>query len=127
MAPAFRRTSDHHRRLRECRSFMLNRTSQIIINLLTKSFSSSLVFLLQKMAARLVNYNKRLFGPGPVARLPAPGITGLYARMPPLQGFCMAAAHGTALGFVVSFYYKFAMGDPDTAAIKKYYEENPPR
>ena len=79
------------------------------------------------MAERLVNYNKRLFGPGPVARMPASGIRGYYARMPPLQGFCMAAAHGTALGLVVGFYYKFGMGNPDTASIKKYYEENPPR
>jgi hypothetical protein len=47
--------------------------------------------------------------------------------MPPLQGFTMAAVHGVALGFGVSFYYKYFMGDPDTRAIKKYYEENPPR
>lgn len=76
---------------------------------------------------RLINYNKRLYGPGPVARVPAPGIRGFYARMPPLQGFCMAAAHGTLMGFGVALYYKFAMGNPDTAAIKEYYIENPPR
>jgi hypothetical protein len=76
---------------------------------------------------RLVNYNKRLYGPGPVARVPAAGLRGYYARMPPLQGFTMAAIHGAAMGFGVSFYYKYFMGDPDTKAINQYYEENPPR
>jgi hypothetical protein len=79
------------------------------------------------MTPRIINYNKRLYGPGPVARIPAPGIRGYYARMPPLQGFTMAAVHGITLGFGLSFYYKYFMGDPDTLAIKKYYEENPPR
>ncbi|KAL3943762.1 MAG: hypothetical protein SGBAC_002185 [Bacillariaceae sp.] len=78
-------------------------------------------------AAKIINYNKRLFGPGPLARVPAPGIRGYYARMPPLQGFTMAAIHGTAMGFGVSIFYKLFMGDPDTRAIKEYYEENPPR
>jgi hypothetical protein len=77
--------------------------------------------------ARLINYNKRLFGPGPIARIPRAGIRGYYARMPPLKGFCMAAFHGTAMGFGVSWYYKYFMGDPDTAATIKYYKENPPR
>lgn len=80
-----------------------------------------------KMTSRIVNYNKRLFGPGPVARVASKGISGYYARMAPLQGFTMAAVHGTALGFAVSFIYKFTMGDPDTKTIKQYYEENPPR
>ena len=77
--------------------------------------------------ARIINYNKRLFGPGPVARLPASGIRGYYARMPPLQGFSMAAVHGTILGFGVAGYYKYFMGDPDTKRIEQYYQENPPR
>ena len=76
---------------------------------------------------RLINYNKRMYGPGPVARMPAAGIRGYYARMPPLQGFSMAAAHGVLLGFVVGGYYKFFMGDPDTKKIEEYYKENPPR
>lgn len=79
------------------------------------------------VAGRIVNYNKRLFGPGPVARVPAPGIAGFYARMPPLQGFVYAASHGLILGFTAAFFYKTTMGDPDTKSIKQYYEENPPR
>jgi hypothetical protein len=81
----------------------------------------------EKMASRIINYNKSLFGPGPLKRLPRAGITGYYARMPPLQGFAMAAVHGTVLGMAVGFYYKFAMGDPDTRTIEEYYKENPPR
>jgi hypothetical protein len=76
---------------------------------------------------RLVNYNKRLYGPGPVARMPAAGIRGYYARMPPLRGFSMAATHGVLLGLGVSCFYKFFMGDPDTKKIEEYYKENPPR
>ena len=79
------------------------------------------------MGERIVNYNKRLFGPGPVARVPGPGLQGYYARMPPLRGFTMCAIHGLALGFAGAFYFKFFMGDPDTKAIEQYYRENPPR
>ncbi len=79
------------------------------------------------VAGRIVNYNKRLFGPGPVARVPAAGISGFYARMPPLQGFVYAATHGLILGFGAAFFYKVTMSDPDTKTIKQYYEENPPR
>ena len=78
-------------------------------------------------ASRIVNYNKRLFGPGPVARVPKPGIQGYYARMAPLEGFTHAALHGTVLGFIAGFVFKFTMGDPDAAEINQYYEENPPR
>jgi hypothetical protein len=76
---------------------------------------------------RIINYNKRFYGPGPVARIPASGIRGYYARMPPLQGFSMAATHGVLLGLVVAGYYKFFMGDVDTKKIEAYYRENPPR
>lgn len=79
------------------------------------------------VAGRIVNYNKRLFGPGPLARVPSAGFGGYYARMAPLQGFVMAAVHGTVLGLAVGAYYKFFIGDPDTKAITQYYEENPPR
>jgi hypothetical protein len=78
-------------------------------------------------ASRIINYNKRLFGPGPVARIAKPGIQGYYARLPPLTGFTHAAVHGTVLGFIAGFVYKFAMGDPDSVEIAEYYEENPPR
>jgi hypothetical protein len=107
---------------------------------LTQRLSFSLLFLISKiiqenkrfyiistMAEKIVNYNKRLFGPGPVARLPAPGIRGFYARMPPLKGFSYAAAHGTLLGFAIAFAFKVGYMDADTRAIKQYYEENPPR
>jgi hypothetical protein len=79
------------------------------------------------MAEKVINYNKRLFGPGPVARIPASGLRGYYARMPPLKGFAYAASHGVILGFAVACFYKFTMADPDTKTIKQYYEENPPR
>eukprot|EP00525_Craspedostauros_australis_P009376 CAMPEP_0198133486 /NCGR_PEP_ID=MMETSP1442-20131203/59589_1 /TAXON_ID= /ORGANISM="Craspedostauros australis, Strain CCMP3328" /LENGTH=81 /DNA_ID=CAMNT_0043794607 /DNA_START=641 /DNA_END=886 /DNA_ORIENTATION=- len=76
---------------------------------------------------RIINYNKRLYGPGPLARVPAPGIMGYFARQPPLRGFAICAAQGVAMGFAVSLYYKVFMGDPDTRAIEAYYKENPPR
>lgn len=78
-------------------------------------------------ASRIINYNKRLFGPGPVARVPKAGIQGYYARLAPLEGFTHAAVHGTVLGFIAAAAYKFGMGDPDAADINAYYEENPPR
>lgn len=76
---------------------------------------------------RIINYNKRLYGPGPVARLPVAGFRGYYARMPPLQGFSMAALHGTILGLAVGGYFKFFLADVDTKKIEQYYQENPPR
>jgi hypothetical protein len=79
------------------------------------------------MGEKIINYNKRLFGPGPLARMPGSGLSGYYARMPPLQGFVYCAAHGLILGFASAFAYKFTMSDPDTKLIKQYYEENPPR
>ena len=90
-------------------------------------YRSSPQSLFRMSPERIVNYNKRLYGPGPVARLPASGIRGYYARMPPLQGFCMAATHGVILGLGVGLYYKFFMADPDTKKIEQYYRENPPR
>jgi hypothetical protein len=78
-------------------------------------------------AERLINYNKRLFGPGPVARVPAPGIFGYYARKPPLNGFVMCAVHGVTIGMVVGLYYKFFVGNPQTKHIEQYYRENPPK
>ncbi len=76
---------------------------------------------------RIINYNKRLYGPGPVARVPPSGIRGYYARMTPIRGFSMAATHGLILGFGAALYYKFFMADPDTKRIEDYYRENPPR
>ena len=76
---------------------------------------------------RLINYNKRLFGPGPVAWKPGSGISGYYQRMSPLKGFSMCAAHGTAMGFAAAIFFKLTYMDPDTRAIEAYYKENPPR
>mmetsp|Transcript_11039 Transcript_11039/g.31992 ORF Transcript_11039/g.31992 Transcript_11039/m.31992 type:complete len:83 (+) Transcript_11039:86-334(+) len=78
-------------------------------------------------ASRIINSNKRLFGPGPVARIPAAGINGYYARLAPLEGFTHAAVHGTVLGFIAAAVYKFGVGDPEAKEIAAYYEENPPR
>mmetsp|Transcript_21827 Transcript_21827/g.51774 ORF Transcript_21827/g.51774 Transcript_21827/m.51774 type:complete len:149 (+) Transcript_21827:103-549(+) len=78
-------------------------------------------------ASRIINSNKRLFGPGPVARVPVAGINGYYARLAPLEGFTHAAVHGTVLGFIAAAVYKFGVGDPEAKEIAAYYEENPPR
>ena len=77
---------------------------------------------------RIINRNPYLYGPGPVRRVaPASGFMTSYGRMPPLQGFSMAAIHGMifALGGVMIFKYGF--GDPQIRAIEDYYKENPPR
>ena len=79
------------------------------------------------MAERLINYNKRLYGPGPVARVPASGIQGYYARMPPLRGFVMCAVHGVVMGAVIGAYYKYGMAAPETRVVEAYYKENPPK
>ena len=77
---------------------------------------------------RIINYNKRLYGPGPVLRNPAgSGFRGYYGRMTPLRGFSMCAFHATIMGITVGMGYKFLMGAPRTNTINKYYEENPPR
>ena len=78
-------------------------------------------------AERLINYNKRLYGPGPVARVPAAGIFGYYARQAPLRGFVMCAIHGVAMGVVGGLYYKYGMAAPETRTIEEYYRENPPK
>ncbi|GAX17881.1 hypothetical protein FisN_18Hh085 [Fistulifera solaris] len=74
----------------------------------------------------LVNKNPFLFGPGPVKRIPQGAFTQ-YGRMPPLQGFSLAAAQGVALALTVSFAYKTFFGDPQVKQIENYYRENPPR
>ena len=77
---------------------------------------------------RIINRNPYLYGPGPVRRVaPASGFMTSYGRMPPLQGFSMAAIHGMifAIGGVMIFKYGF--GDPQIRAIEDYYKENPPR
>jgi hypothetical protein len=74
-------------------------------------------------AARVViNYNKQLFGPGPLARRP----TGLGAR-DPLQGLVICATQGIAIGLTGGFVYRYFIGDPAIQQIEDYYKENPPR
>lgn len=75
---------------------------------------------------RLINRNPYLFGPGPVKRVPKGAFTS-YGRLPPLQGFSMAALHGVALALTGSLLFKYTFGDPQIRAIEQYYEENPPR
>lgn len=76
--------------------------------------------------ARIVNKNPYLFGPGPVRRVPK-GIMSYYGRLPPAQGFSMAAIHGTVLALSGGFFYKYFFGDPQIKTIEDYYKENPPR
>ena len=75
------------------------------------------------MGERIINRNPYLYGPGPVKRTPK-GFMTFYSRMPPVQGFAMAAAHGVVLGLVGSFTFKFFVGDPTIASIEQYYKEN---
>ena len=72
---------------------------------------------------RIVNRDPRLYGPGPVRRVP----TQYYGKMSALRGFSMCATHGIALGVVAGLIYKFGFGDPDTRLIEEYYKENPPK
>eukprot|EP00578_Thalassiosira_sp_NH16_P020401 CAMPEP_0181093438 /NCGR_PEP_ID=MMETSP1071-20121207/9447_1 /TAXON_ID=35127 /ORGANISM="Thalassiosira sp., Strain NH16" /LENGTH=84 /DNA_ID=CAMNT_0023175675 /DNA_START=367 /DNA_END=621 /DNA_ORIENTATION=+ len=74
-------------------------------------------------AAKLVNRNPYLFGPGPVARRPDGGI----GAMPPLKGLVTCAMQGLSFGLVGGLIYKFGIGDPGVQMIEDYYKENPPR
>ena len=74
-------------------------------------------------AARIVNKDPRMYGPGPVKRVSA----SYYGAMSPLKGFSMCATHGIALGFLGSLVFKFTMADPSTRTIEEYYKENPPK
>lgn len=78
------------------------------------------------MAERIINRNPELFGPGPVKRIPK-GVFTMYSRMPPVQGFTMAAGHAVVLGLIGSFAFKWTIGDPQIREIEEYYKENPPR
>ena len=70
-----------------------------------------------------MNKDPRLYGPGPVRRVP----NKYYSKMPPLKGFSMCATHAIALGLIGGFFFKFTMGDPSTRTIEEYYKENPPK
>ena len=75
------------------------------------------------MGERIINRNPFLYGPGPVKRAPK-GFMTMYSRMPPVQGFAMAAGHAVVLGLIGSFTFKFMVGDPQIRAIEEYYKEN---
>ena len=71
------------------------------------------------MPSAIPNFNKELFGPGPLARRP----TGL-AGGPPLRGLVICAAQGLAFGLAGGFGYKFLVGDPGIQAIEDYYKDH---
>eukprot|EP00554_Chaetoceros_debilis_P005849 CAMPEP_0194079816 /NCGR_PEP_ID=MMETSP0149-20130528/5957_1 /TAXON_ID=122233 /ORGANISM="Chaetoceros debilis, Strain MM31A-1" /LENGTH=74 /DNA_ID=CAMNT_0038761399 /DNA_START=78 /DNA_END=302 /DNA_ORIENTATION=+ len=74
------------------------------------------------MSERIPNYNKVLYGPGPLGRKPF----GLGAR-PPLQGLIICATQGIAVGLVCGFGYNIVWGNPMIKKIEDYYKENPTR
>jgi hypothetical protein len=79
-------------------------------------------FHTENMAERIINKNRGLYGPGPLARRSA----GLGAR-PPLQGLVICAAQGIAFGLAGGFIYNVALGNPLVKKIEDYYKENPTR
>jgi hypothetical protein len=72
---------------------------------------------------RVINKNKWLYGPGPLARRPTGGI----AAMPPLRGLVTCAAYGMAVSLAGGFGYLVFYGNPATKQIEDYYKENPTR
>lgn len=74
----------------------------------------------------MINRNPYLYGPGPVRRVPS-GAFSSFGRMPPLQGFSMAAGVGVALALTGSICFKVFIGDVQIKQIEDYYKENPPR
>ncbi len=71
---------------------------------------------------RIVNRNKALYGPGPLARRP----TGIGA-MPPLRGLVTCALQGGVVSLIGGFAYLFLVGNPGMKQIEDYYKENPTR
>ena len=71
---------------------------------------------------RVINRNKWLYGPGPLARRP----TG-WGAMPPKQGLVMCALAGGAFSLVGGFAYLVIWGNPGIKRIEEYYKENPSR
>ncbi len=73
---------------------------------------------------RIINRNKWLYGPGPVARV-SNGYLSYFARLPPAQGFASAAGVGMVLALMASYSFKFVVADPSIKAIEDFYKENP--
>ena len=63
---------------------------------------------------------------GPIRRVPS-GLASYYGRLPPLQGFSMAAAHGVVFALAGALIWKYTYGNPAIKKIEDYYKENPPR
>jgi hypothetical protein len=70
---------------------------------------------------RLINYNKHLYGPGPVYRRPTKG----FGAMTPLRGFTMMIVQGLGLGFAAAAYYKIFIARPYMRTIEEYHKEHP--
>ena len=73
---------------------------------------------------RIVNRNKMLYGPGPLARRPTPGSIG---AMPPLRGLVTTAVYGGVVSLACGFAYLVFYGNPTMKKIDDYYKENPTR
>jgi len=72
---------------------------------------------------RMVNKNKALYGPGPLARRPAGGI----GAMPPLRGLVTCAVQGGVVSLLGGFAYLVLVGNPGMKKIDDYYKANPTR
>ena len=72
---------------------------------------------------RMVNRNKWLYGPGPLARRPTSGI----GAMPPLRGLVTCAIQGGVVSLVGGFAYLLLVGNPGMKKIEDYYKANPTR
>lgn len=71
---------------------------------------------------RIINRNKMLYGPGPLARRP----TGIGA-MPPLQGLVTCALYGGVVSLIGGVGYLVFWGNPTIRSIEDYYKEHPTR
>ena len=89
-------------------------------------FRGTFTFLISRfflvVMDRIVNRNYRLYGPGPLARMPG----GLGAK-PPLQGLVICAGQALAFALAGGFAYKIFYGNPRIRKIEEYYKEHPPR
>eukprot|EP00548_Thalassiothrix_antarctica_P006205 CAMPEP_0194136750 /NCGR_PEP_ID=MMETSP0152-20130528/6748_1 /TAXON_ID=1049557 /ORGANISM="Thalassiothrix antarctica, Strain L6-D1" /LENGTH=75 /DNA_ID=CAMNT_0038833535 /DNA_START=147 /DNA_END=374 /DNA_ORIENTATION=+ len=71
---------------------------------------------------RPINYNRQLYGPGPLGRR-----MGGIAAKPPLASLIITASQAIVFGLGCGFLYKWTMGDPHQKVFEEYYKENPPR
>eukprot|EP00559_Dactyliosolen_fragilissimus_P005184 CAMPEP_0184860250 /NCGR_PEP_ID=MMETSP0580-20130426/5176_1 /TAXON_ID=1118495 /ORGANISM="Dactyliosolen fragilissimus" /LENGTH=73 /DNA_ID=CAMNT_0027357289 /DNA_START=473 /DNA_END=694 /DNA_ORIENTATION=+ len=69
---------------------------------------------------RVINKNRFLYGPGPLARK-GPGL----AARPPLQGLVICACQALVISLAGGFAYNVFLGNPAIKKIEDYYKENP--